>query len=105
MRIVFGAPGAKVARVGIEVTVRVRCDACRATTEGVLVVDKLRPTPALHVRLPEGWTTTTRAESGEVATMCNRCFPDAAAHTMRAAAVDFADPATDPMLVPLPGQD
>ena len=91
--------------MSIDVIVRVTCDACRASTEGLLVVDKLRPTPALHVRLPDGWTTTTRSESGEVATMCERCMPDASARTLRVAALEFADPATDPMLVPLPTQD
>jgi hypothetical protein len=96
---------ARVRAVGIEVSVHVTCDACRVAAVGLLVVDKLRPAPSLHVRLPEGWSATTRAESGDLTTICARCLPDAAARTMRVASIEFVESFRDSRISTLPGRD
>jgi hypothetical protein len=63
-----------------------------------MIVDKLRPMPAMHLRLPDGWTATTKADSGEVCTRCAACSPNAAS-SLRVAA-EWQDGKTDPMLIP-----
>jgi hypothetical protein len=88
--------------VSIECPVRLVCDRCRATTSGLMIVDKLRPMPAMHLRLPEGWTATTNADSGEICTQCAACSPDTFAPSPLVGA-EWPEAGTDPMLT-LPPQ-
>lgn len=82
----------------IQLAADATCDRCRATTSAVLVVDRLRPTVAMHLRLPGGWSATTKLDSGELYILCAACPADST--TLAPPPVVFSGSENEPTLAP-----
>jgi hypothetical protein len=61
--------------MGLDLVATGTCDKCgkKATIE--IALTKLKPHAEMHLRLPEGWSVSSRPESGELLITCPTCPP------------------------------
>lgn len=70
--------------MGIEFPSSVKCDKCAARTTFRVVITKLKPNVEMHVKMTQGWTSTSLPESGELRHV-SVLQPDACEHDAAAA--------------------
>lgn len=59
--------------MGLYFPAHVACDYCHETDAAALVLTRLQPAVAMYMKLPEGWTSSTKPESGELHILCPKC--------------------------------
>ena len=91
--------------MGIEFPSSVKCDKCPARTTFRVVITKLKPNVEMHVKMTQGWTSTSLPDSGEMLVTCPDCNPMLVSMmppplSQEISEVDVVgDPATDPTML------
>ena len=90
--------------MGLEFPVSATCDKCSRKTVFKMTIAKLQPNAAMYVKMPNGWTVSSKPESGDVLITCPSCAPVLV--SIPPVAIDEADlvsdPATNPTMPALP---
>lgn len=90
--------------MGLSFPATCACDRCGKRSAVRLEVTGLKPQPAMHLQLPDGWAVSSKPESGELLITCPACpavlvsIPPPVVVTE----AEVMDPATDPTLRPPP---
>lgn len=87
--------------MGLEFTANATCDKCRRKTVFKIAIDRLRPQTGLSCKMPEGWSSTSMPESGDLLVTCPSCAPSLVSIPPIPLSEEdvVLDPATDPTLL------